>query len=196
MSVLCVITLSARSNSLSSRCLRYQLIIDCERLTHDIVHKVATILAPEKQISKKHAFHFPICSDCFNEVTIELSQLEKANQHKRMRKLDSTYIETLFRQKSPTNHHMKPARYSPTFKSIARRALKHFGSFNLSRSENNFEHFPMDAHNKFFEAAVHHNLHHIPAIEEMSLDLVNMKLSDGLLAGILDSVVFSLTSSS
>lgn len=161
-------------------------MIDCERLTHDIVHKVATILTHDKQHSKKHAFHFPICSECFNEVTFELSQLEKANQHKKLRKLDSTYIE-VFKLKSPKQK-SHPQNPSPGLPSVGRRALKHFGSFHVGRTEHQLDMMPPLHNNKFYDAAAANNLHHIPAIEELSLDLGKLKLNDNILTGIVDSV--------
>ena len=149
--------------------------------------KVATILSPEKQNPKKHAFCFPICSECFNEVTFELSQIEKANQNKKLRKLESTYIEVF------TNPFSKARKTgsskSPGLPSVGRRALKqHFGSFHLARGENIIESLPSMTDNPMYMAAVANNLHHVPAIEELAIDLGKMKVSDSLMTGIVDKV--------
>lgn len=61
----------------------------------------------------------------------------------------------------------------------------------MGRTENQLDSISTMNDNKFYDAAVLHNLHHIPAIEELALDLGNMKINDTLLTGIVDSVTRS-----
>jgi hypothetical protein len=154
---------------------------------------VASILTPDKQYNKKHALNFPICSECFNEVSFELSQIEKANQNKKLRKLESTYID-VFKGNSPplpSNTKGRPKKQSPGLPFVGRKALKHFGSFQGSRIDSLYDSLNLVPDNKMYDAAIQHNLHHIPAIEELAKELGKLKLSDSLMVGIVESVVSS-----
>ena len=171
------------------RCLKYQLNVDCERLTHDIVSKVSKILDPHNKFTKKNSICFPICSECFNEVCLEMSQLDKSHHHRRLRKLESTYIETMNFSPALKKPQLHSNKHSPIPHPSGKGRRRHFGSFQYIGIKPLFNIGPNLADSKIFAAAAQNSLQNVPAIEDLILEIEKLNLTDSLKIGIVEKVI-------
>lgn len=183
-------TRSATSKFISPyRCLQYQLIVDCDRLTHDVEAKVVKILDPLGKHTKKHSICFQLCNGCFNETLLELSHIDKSNQHKKLKKLESTFFEQFdpsgVKKPSKTGSG-SPQHHHPTAMPFKRRQ-RNYGSFHTTMPGMD-DGAEMMFDNKVLEAARLHGLHKIPVIIEIAKDLEKLKINEPLAIDVLDNV--------
>ena len=178
-------------HSFCQKCVRYQLIIDCERLYHDTVSNVSNIIDFYGKHARKNSFVFQICSECFNYAILDLGQLDKTHQSKKLKKLESTLLDTLKSTPRMLNTH----RASPINSSPINRRVRHFGSFHAtSCPPGPLEGKPSLNGNKLYEAAMMQGLHQIPAIVDLATSIEKLKISDAMATSILDSFVVKLLS--
>lgn len=178
-------------------CLKYTLLIDTERLVQDVEEKVNKIMDPSGKLVKKDKISFPICGECFNQICLEITQLERTGHHQQQihqRKLKK--LESLFESPQHATKQPVPSKYSQ----MAKRSM--LTNFKARKSSASFN----DVHggdlfspglqpvsdSAFMEAVKENDLHHIVGLRELFTDIEDMNLSRSILEGILEHFIMKL----
>ena len=175
---------STQSHSNITRCLRFELIVDMDRLTHDMIEKVLKILGANQKSMKKNLIIYNICSDCFNEVCLEIEKLNKNKKGRSaLKKLESAI------DPGGISINQKPSRFSAQPPAISRR---HRISFNLKTS-NEAEQVSMGGYGGMGESRMsllvkQNNLQQVPAMEELARELEKMNLPETLMVDVIEKV--------